>query len=175
MTPRTNASLSALILAILLTAGFAQADVITLTFDDVDEQIACDEIWYEQEIAMSFVTAAANECGSGSCFFGVGIGEVWLYPATLAVDLSNVLGIVSIEIDFIDGCPGPCENAYLFNEGVIIDEAHDFSPMIVYTMGSAVDLLRVNGCEDAITEIRIIGDTLVANETMSWGQIKSRY
>ena len=167
--------LAALLLAVVLAAGPAVADVITLTFDNVPGDVVCEEVWYEQEIAMSFVPAAANECGTGSCFFGVETGEVWLYPSSLAVDLSNVTGIVSIEIDFFDGCPGSCENAYLFSGGMIVDEDHDFSPMTVNAMGNEVDLLRINGCEDLFTEIRIIGDELVANEELSWGRLKSGY
>ena len=162
--------------AAFLAVGTAGAEVITLTFDNVDDQIQCEEVWYEQGIALSFVPADANECGTGSCFFGIGDGEVWLYPCTLAVDLSEVTGVETIEIDFIDGCPHPnCENAYLYQGATVIDEDHDNNPMVVHAMDNEVDLLRVNGCEDGFTEIRIIGDYLVPNHVSSWGGIKAAY
>jgi len=162
--------------AIFLMTAVVHADVITLTLDNVDEQIACEEVWHEQGIAMSFVPAAANECDPGGCNFGISTGEVWLFGVCLAVDLSGIQGIATIEIDITDGCPHPnCENAYLLNGAIIIDEDHDNNPMIVTTGGLEVDLLRVNGCEDAITEIRIIGDTLVTSEVLTWGRLKSLY
>jgi hypothetical protein len=174
MKPLVNATLVAA--AMICLASAAGADVITITFDDVPLDIQCDEVWYEQEIPMWFTTAVAGECGEGSCFFGVEAGLVWLYPSTLALNLSGVLNIISIEMDYIDACPGSCENAYLYNGAVLVDEDHgDTNPLVVETGGSPVTLLRVNGCEDAITEIRIIGDNLVSTESSTWGAIKAFY
>jgi hypothetical protein len=171
-----NATLVAAAVLCLSTA--ADAEVITITFDNVPAAIECDEVWYEADVAMWFTTAVAGECGEGSCFFGVDQpGVVWLYPSTLALDLSNVSGIESIEMDYIDGCPhADCENAYLYSGAVLVDEDHgDNNPMVVETSGTEVDLLRVNGCEDGFTEIRIIGENVVPNETMTWGAIKAIY
>jgi hypothetical protein len=167
---------SFVVAALLCFSVAATAATITITFDDVPVDIQCDEVWYEQGIAMWFTTANADECGEGSCNFGVGDGEVWLYPATLAIDLSNVFNITSIEADYEDGCPGECENAYLFFQDVLVDEDHgDNNPLIVETGSEPVDMLRVNGCEDGFTEIRIIGDDVVPADLSTWGAVKAIY
>jgi hypothetical protein len=157
----------------------ASADVITLTFDDVDSQIGCQETWWEQGVPMSFEPAADNECGTGSCNFGADDpGKVWLWPSALAVDLSGITGITNIEVDIEDYCGGGCENLYLYAGAVIIDEDHDHEPttmMTVRTGDAYVDLLRVNSCEAAVLEIRIYGETLVATDASSWGAVKSMY
>ena len=57
-----------------------------------------------------------------------------------------------------------------------MDEDHgNTNPMVVETGGGPVTLLRVNGCEDGFTAIRIIGGSVTPVAPTTWGAIKTVY
>ena len=74
-----------------LVACQAQAGVINVTFDNVPPDIQCGEFWTNNGVTLSFNGTVASEIGyDGSCFFGLGVGLVWLYPSRLVLDFSQL-------------------------------------------------------------------------------------
>ena len=103
-------------------AGQAAQVVITL---NAVPATACNETWTEAGVELSLVATAPEDCdGGGNCFFGVGAGNVDLFPARLNLDLSGLGGTVtSAEVDVQDFCGTGCTRAFLYQGATQVDSA----------------------------------------------------
>jgi len=90
-------------------------EIITLQLDNVDVQ-ECEEIWTESGININFQNI------NGSCYYGIEANKIWLYPAMINFDISD-LNISKIEIDIYDNCREGCTKATLLSNSEIIDES----------------------------------------------------
>jgi hypothetical protein len=174
-----------ILLAALFCVAFGLTRVsadLELTLDGVDPNLQCQEVWYENCVALSVIPAGEGECGTGSCYFGVHEGNLWLYPATLSVDLGEIQGAITVvRIDIIDGCPGVgCDYAFLWDHGTVVSMDQD--PADEYFMldgtGYNVDSLTVNSCESAVLHITFFGDVSAppsSTDGSTWGAVKALY
>lgn len=179
MTKKNSMNLNKLLLlAFLLSIQLvASGQTTTLTLDNVPSNTLCNEIWTEQNLDLSFVTATSDDCGEGSCFFGIESTYVWLYPSRLSVDLSSLQEIYKVELDVISYCGSinpQCTFAHLM----------DSNGMIINTVGNTINNsgdsnngtletliienpsegflseLAISSCEGNIHEIRIYQNVL---------------
>ena len=107
-------------LVALVTMSFmrlAYAGQITNTLDSVPAGVQCGQTWTNQNIILNFTPTVASEDGSGgACYFGIGPGYVWLYPARLRLDFSLVQQTVSrIEADIHDYCGQNCTALFAYS------------------------------------------------------------
>lgn len=137
-------SLIVLIYFLIFSPSFTQSTV-TLSFDNPSmAPTSCFTIFTEEGIPQQLV----NNSGSCSYDYSTGNGgELWLFPATLSVDLSSLGSIVQVEIDINDFCGTGCSQASLLNNSVVV---HNTSNMMV---GSAETLLLDNSNMLAVDEL----------------------
>jgi hypothetical protein len=73
----------------LLFVGVSHAAQINITFDNVPAQVACGQIWTNNNVILSFSETLPSEGSSGNyCSFEADPGYVWLYPSRLVLDFS---------------------------------------------------------------------------------------
>ena len=144
----------------------AQGATVIVTLDEVNVG-QCGETWTESGVILSFVETTEEDAGPGYCYFGLEpeYGWVWLYPARLNVDLSEIVNLtgspVQVEIDVYDGCPhADCTRAFLYDDGSVVDSVYACSnPDNEYTLqltgGPGTDQLAISSNEAAILEIRL--------------------
>ena len=142
----------------------------TLTLDNIPSNTLCNEIWTEQNLDLSFVTATSDDCGEGSCFFDVESTFVWLYPSRLSVDLSSLQNIQKVELDVISYCG-------IINPQCTFAHLMDSNGMIINTVGNSnndsletitienptegfLSELAISSCEGNVHEIRIYQNVL---------------
>jgi len=162
----------------VLTAAPALGEVITtLTFETPPSAI-CNDPWLENDVVMWFTETTAEDCTLGMCYFGTGVGEVWLYPCRLMVDLEQSYPIDRVEIDINDGCGADCTKAFLYDSAAMVASAsnpsvgpHTFT--LVPSTG-VISSIAVSSCEGAVLEIRIYADVTDA-DSPSWGALKALY
>lgn len=169
-----------LIIAVLVFAIPASADVTTLlTLDGAPADVVCGQVWQENQVDLSFVPTTQEDCTEGSCYFGLDVDGVWLYPCRLFVDFGQSYNVISVEVDWIDNCGIGCTNAFLYNAGTTVASASNTlisSPETVnmVPLGGVCDSIAVSSCEGKILEIRIVADT-VPDVKSTWGQVKSLF
>lgn len=144
---------------------------LTLSLNNVPEDIECNEVWTEQDLNLSFVNTTSDDCGPGACSFaasGPAIGypeSVMLWPSRLTVDLSSLEGIQAVEIDIVDYCGLNCTRAYLSdNDGVLTSMANwETGVSETFILDNLAQTsfteLAVSSCEGGINEIRIYQNT----------------
>jgi hypothetical protein len=162
---------------LLLAAGPALSETMTITLDDVTTD-TCEEVWYEIGIPLWFTETADNDQDPGICTFHpdantTGLEGVQLGPARLVVDVSNVVGldIVQMDITIISGTT----TARMFNDGSVV-YTHGLSTPgdhIFYLPCLGGDTVKISAHNSFVWEIRLIGDDLVPNEAASFGAVKS--
>ena len=158
-------------LAFLLSIQLvASGQTTTLTLDNIPSNTLCNEIWTEQNLDLSFVTATSDDCGEGSCFFDVESTFVWLYPSRLSVDLSSLQNIQKVELDVISYCG-------IINPQCTFAHLMDSNGMIINTVGNSnndsletitienptegfLSELAISSCEGNVHEIRIYQNVL---------------
>ena len=135
---------------------------IILTLDNISSNTITNDVWTEQDINLSFVSATSDDCGTGSSSFGVETTFVWLYPSRLSVDLSSLQNIQKVEVDINDFCNTDCTQAFLIDgSGVIINNAGNTqiqSPetlIIENTSEGFISELAISSCEGQIHEVRV--------------------
>jgi len=135
--------------------------IIPLELLDVPAQ-NCDEEWTEAGVILSIVQTTADDCdGGGNCFFGVDSDRVWLYPARLHLDFSDLDDpIIAAAVDVHDGCGNGCTKAFLYEGASTLDVASNYGTgddtLILYSWGSLdADSMAVSSCEGAVIRIRL--------------------
>lgn len=157
--------LNILILFVILgfSAQLSSQTVITISFDDPSTvPTSCNTIFTEEGVPQQLVN------NSGSCFFDYqGNGELWLFPATLSVDLSGLGSIEKVEVDINDFCGTGCSQAMLLDNGNTILSTSNMtgSPETLVLDNSNladVDELTISSFEGLFFEIRIFVEDVIA-------------
>lgn len=156
----------------LLAINF-NGQTVTLTLNNIPENILCNEIWTEQNLDMSLVETTSDDCTSGGCNFGFIDQSLWLWPSRLTIDLSSLPNIQMVEVDIVDYCGFYCTQAFLMDDtGVISSKGNsltgDSETLILENPTQAyLTELAISSCEGAINEIRIYQNTnSIYNETV---------
>ena len=160
-----------LIAFILHSTVFGQT--ITLTLNNVPENILCNEIWTEQNLDMSLVETTSDDCTIGSCYFGFWKQSLALWPSRLTIDLSSLQNIQMVEIDIDDYCGPNCTRAFLIDETMMNIDSVKNGPTgpqtLILDNPTQVFLteLAISSCEGSINEIRIFQNTSSINNELS--------
>lgn len=135
---------------------------IILTLDNISSNTDTNDVWTEENINLSFVSATADDCGTGNSTFGLEATFVWLYPSRLSLDLQSLQSIQRVEVDIIDWCNTDCTQAFLIDSsGGIINNAGNTliqsSETLIIENPSEGPLseLAISSCEGQIHEVRI--------------------
>ena len=175
-------SLVSVLILVASTAAFAQV-VTELHLGTVPPGVQCGEVWVESGVELYFTSTTADDCdGGGNCFFGLGSGLVWLFPARLMVDLGDPTLIYRVEIDVRDNCGVGCTKAFLYNGGSQVDSVQNTTvgaaEVLVMDLGAGenVDAIAISSCEGEVLGSTItIFSEVVAGDTGSWGAVKAIY
>ena len=163
---------SRLLLTALLASFSAFGQTVTLTLNNVPEDIACNETWTEQGLDINLVETTSDDCTSGSCYFGFWEQSLALWPSRLTIDLSSLQNIQMVEIDIDDLCGPDCTRAFLIDETMINIDSVKNGPTGPQTLTlenpSQVFLteLAISSCEGTINEIRIYQNTSAINNEL---------
>jgi len=148
------------------------AQTVTLTLNNIPDDIACNETWTEQDLDISLVETTSDDCTSGSCYFGFWEQSLALWPSRLTIDLSSLQNIQMVEIDIDDLCGPDCTRAFLIDETMMNIDSVKNGPTGPQTLTlenpSQVFLteLAISSCEGAINEIRIYQNTSSINNEL---------
>jgi len=152
---------------------------VTLTLNNVSEAVLCNEIWTEQNLNLSFVSATTDDCAPDACSFTVnspamGVEmSIMLYPSRLTVDLSSLQDIQKVEVDIVDFCGFYCTQAFLMdNTGIISSKGNSLSSVsetliMENSSQASITELAISGCESGVNEIRIYQNTSSINNESS--------
>ena len=163
----------------LLLAFNFNGQTVTLTLNNIPENILCNEIWTEQNLDMSLVETTADDCdASESCYFGFmnqafNSFPLWLYPSRLTIDLSSLQNIQMVEVDIQDYCGFYCTQAFLMENTEIISSKGNSLSIESETLilenptQEFLTELAISSCEGAINEIRIYQNTSSINNESS--------
>lgn len=129
---------------------------ITINLDNVPPSIECGESWTESGITLSII--AYDE----TCAFDVTTdrGEIWLFPAKLTLDLSNIDGVIkNAEVDITDYCGEGCTSATLLKDSNELASYANTDTSSVETLTLSVDTgadqLIIMSYEGKVSEIRL--------------------
>jgi len=133
-----------------------------LTLDNVSSNTITNDLWTEQNINISFISATSDDCGTGISTFGVETTFVWLYPSRLSINLSSLQNIQKVEVDINDWCNTDCTQAFLIDSsGVIVNSAGNTLIQSTETLiienptEGFLSELAISSCEGQIHEVRI--------------------
>ena len=138
---------------------------VTLTLDNVPEDIVCNETWTEQDLDISLVETTLEDCFTGSCYFGFWEQSLALWPARLIIDLSSLQNIQMVEIDINDHCGPDCTRAFIIDETMMNVDSVKNGPTgpqtltLENTSQILLTELAISSCEGSINEIRIFQNT----------------
>ena len=160
----------ALAVFLLILADPSKGQSITLTLDNVPESVVCNEVWTEQNVSLSFVSTTTDDCNPDGCSFAasgpaLGLAEsVMVWPSRLTVDLSDLPGIQTVEVDIVDYCGFYCTQAFLMDTAGIVSvkgnsEVGAETLIMDNPSQAALTELAISGCESGINEIRIYQST----------------
>ena len=145
---------------------------VTLTLNNVPEDIICNETWTEQNLNMSLVETTSDDCTIGSCYFGFWKQSLALWPSRLTIDLSSLQNIQMVEIDIDDYCGADCTRAFLIDETMMNIDSVKNGPTGPQTLTLENPLqvflteLAISSCEGSINEIRIYQNTSSINNEL---------
>lgn len=166
---------------LILCALPATGAEMTITLDNPGA-VACNQSWTEGGCPIHLAETLAEDCHTpGICFFNGDLYPGGLYfPYRMIVDLSNLRGVDSIEVDVYDGWEIGCVQAWLYSGTLLLDHQASGSvgswiTMVFPTGGIEVTRLIISGWDGAIDEIRIAGDDLTAVDDLAWSALKALY
>ena len=168
--------------SLALTAA-AHAAVITLTLDAVPE-VACDSPFLEAECTLHFTSTVTGDATPGYCLFiedanNFGKEGVYLWPARLVVDLTNLEGVERVEVDIFETHFAGSTRAFLYGPDGQIDTMTSFmedDQTLVVEAGSAVPTsFAVSAHEAYVWEIRLVGASIADAESLSFSVLKAIY
>ena len=152
-----------LLLSVLFLFGFIAANCqVTVTFvsPTPSAPTMCLDTWSEQGVPMQIVPKPPG----GSCFFDYdGGGDLWLFPARMATDLTVFAQIDSIQISFEDFCGIGCTKLYFLSGGVAIDSAAngingvDTSYTFITGGGPTIDQMTFESFEGVFYDYTVYG------------------
>ena len=168
----------ALVVFLLMAADQSNGQSVTLTLDNVPETVLCNEVWTEQNVSLSFVSMTTDDCASEGCSFAasgpaLGFAEsVMVWPSRLTVDLSDLPGIQTVEVDIVDYCGFYCTQAFLVDTAGIVSvkgnsEVGAETLIMDNPSQAALTELAISGCESGINEIRIYQSTSAIEDAPS--------
>jgi hypothetical protein len=161
----------------------AAAATITLTLDEVPE-VECDADFTDGECTLRFTTTTGEDLTPGFCLFvedanNFGQQGVYLWPARLVLDLSNVEGIESVEVDVYETHFAGSTRAFLYGEDGTIDSMVSFTEddqTLGLDAGGAVPTtFAVSAHEAYVWEIRLIGAGVAPTSSRSFSAVKALY
>jgi len=139
--------------------SFAQ---IVISFDNPSTvPTTCFVAFTEEGVSQQLVN-------NGGCSFDYSTannGELWLYPATLSVDLTGLGNIEKVEVDHIDYCGMGCSQAVLLSGGLPVLSTSNMTVGSQETMTLdnisllPVDEFTISSFEGLFFEIRIFVDS----------------
>jgi len=157
----------------LLLAFKFQGQSVTLTLNNIPENVICNEVWTEQNLDLSLVSTTSDDCTTGGCYFRFYDQSVALWPSRLTIDLSSLQNIQMVEIDINDWCGPDCTRAFLIDETMMnIDSVKNGSAgpqTLILDNPTQLFLteLAISSCEGMINEIRIFQNTSSINNELS--------
>ena len=128
---------------------------IVVTLNEVDTNTVAYETWNESGVILSL------QEHNGQTAFGINSDGIWLYPAMLHADLSQLQGtIINVVVEINDGCGQNCTVAKLFDGDVEIDEDSNTSTgestLTLTNDGNNIpDILTVTSSEGKVLNITI--------------------
>lgn len=151
-------TLLALFFLCFFSSGYAQTPIV-ISFDNPSTvPTSCFTPFTEEGISQQLVN------NSNSCFFDYSTannGRLWLFPATLSVDLTGLGSIEKVEVDHTDFCGTGCSQAALLSGGIPVLSAANTTvgsqeTMILDNISLLpVDELTISSFEGLFLEIRI--------------------
>lgn len=152
---------------LLLLSNTSKAETLTITFDTATPAFpsTCNQVWEESGIPMFVKQASNGNCGT----FGIGNGAMFLAPATVNFNLSELGKINSIEVDIGDNCGFGCTKAIMYFGYNVVDTVKNTiigAETLLYTNNNnlPIDAMCVSGGEGGIFEVRIDYEPRPANE-----------
>ncbi len=134
---------------------------------------ACMDSWTESNIGQQVIPIPP----ATSCFFDYSTDGLWLYPARLSLDVSNLASITSVEIDVIDYCATACTYAEFLEGTTLIATVGNTiisnqETLVFNNNGNNdIDQITVSSFEGLIKAIRIYsGDTDCSGDLLITGQ-----
>lgn len=127
--------------------------VVTFLNPSPAAPVACGDTWTESGIPQSFDPSL--------CSFDYSGGDLWLFPATLILDLSGLGTIDSVQVDITDWCNIGCSYARFFQAGSLVDSIANATSNVPETLlfvnsaAAAIDEMTITSFEGQIFEIRI--------------------
>ena len=185
----THGNMKILMATVLLIAGTAltaTAEIETIvTFDGMPEDLQCGDVWQENGADLYFTMTTAEDCSEGSCSFDYepemddGLGEVWMWPSRIVIDLGIPMVVHRIEVDWTDYCGIGCTMAFAYNLGATVDNhpntmSGNMETITLVPASMMVDMVALSTCEGVIHEVRFYTD-VVLNETGTSSNIKAIY
>jgi hypothetical protein len=169
--------------ALLLLIAPLHAATITLTLDDVPE-VECGALFAELECQLHFENTTGEDQTPGYCAFiedanNFGLAGVYLWPSRLVLDLDNLEGIESVEVDVYETHFAGSTRVFLYGDDGAIDSTasymEDGQTLTVSTNGEVPTSLAVSAHEAYVWEIRLIGETAAPVEQASFSAVKAIY
>ena len=180
-TRQGGRALALVLTAICCFSAPAFAETITITLDDVSVG-SCWETWFEGGCPLWFTETTDGDLTPGFCLYvadanNFGLEGVYIWPGSLALDLSGIEGLLSVEVDIFETHFAGSTRARMFNEGVqrYIISSYQEGHQTLDMPGYNADFFVISAHEAYVWEIRLIGDNLVTNESASFGWVKSLY
>lgn len=183
MTAR--ARLTAMTLALLILATPAIAETLTMTLDNVSVN-TCDTAWTEGSCEMRVVdTITGDYTPPGNCIWFAQAEGLALMGARLLIDVSALDGITWLEVDVREVSGVGRTRLFVYEEGETTNyynfamSSYDGSAteqtMMLDVAFPPLGTIAISAHEALITEVRVMGNSLVDLEKTSWGTIKSRW
>ncbi|RLD49743.1 MAG: hypothetical protein DRJ05_20545, partial [Bacteroidetes bacterium] len=139
-----------------LAGGAGGIDMVTVTLDGVDPTTPPYQTWVESNVDL-MITGVGGDPPD----YGIDPDRIWLWPAMLNADLSNLVGTVSkVEVDILDNCGIGCTVATLYDGSLIVDQKSNtvwgLSTLVLNNPGGfSPDKVTIISYEGAVLEIRI--------------------
>ena len=161
----------------------AMTATITITLDNVTTSI-CETEWTEAQCHMWFSETTSEDLTFPYCLVNPSAsieGEtgVYIWPARLVVDLSNMTGVQAIEVDVYETHFAGSTRAFLYSEGTPVNShwsfQEDLQTLSLDAGGNNVDQFAISAHESYVLEIRIIGSELVPVQQYLFETVKALY
>jgi hypothetical protein len=170
------------LIAAAIATPLAAAEIV-LTLDDVTVG-SCDVPFVEAECTMSFIATTGEDATPGFCLFiadanNFGKEGVYLYPSRLVLDLTNLEGLESVEVDVWETHVAGSTRAFLYDAEGAVDNMNSFmeddQTLTLEAGGSVPTQLAVSAHEAYVWEIRLIGSDIAPVDGVTFSTVKALY
>ena len=175
-----------ILVIVLMSASLAVpalAETITIDLSQSPNPPVCDVDWQQGNCMLCYVSTTAEDAvGAGYCIVtwvdvSAGTGT-YVMGGRIEVDLTNIEGITSVEIDVYEAHMAGSTRAFLYTGATPSGSASSTTTLaqtITLSAPPEADRLAISAQEAGIWTIRLIGNTLVENQDSTWGRIKAMY